>query len=586
MVSRKFLVVVVFSVLVGCGSVQKVNNLGIGELVNGLEKVETVESEVVGSSLELRNVAGVSDEIKMRDINDHLVSVEVDGKYELHEVLKMVLGSFGYAVSSAMPGMVDVYVVGDFSESDLFGVCKGICESLGYTLRVDGKICTVVKVLNVGDMVESVKVYKSKYVQYKRDDLAEFAGKEGDIKLIVMGNYVVVAGRKLSVDKMVMVLSSMDVDVLKGRFVKFVSCYDADKVVSSLEGVYDVEGVKVKKIRVDMVAIVSTSRQYLDYTTRMVTNISRSVGQSPIYVYKTRYRSVDEVKKYVDMLDEVEMVIDNELSAIYFKCSYDKYQVLKKSVELFDVLPKQVLMRLYMLDVRSSKEVSFGMDYSVDAGDLQIDKSMFSLNIIGGLSGVYDINGVKAFFRMLEKVLDARVISKPSVYMKSGQESEIKFTTSVPVLTSKGSGQSVGVGAGIIQQVEYRDVGIIFRVLPVCSGNNILIDVYVENSALQRETGVEGNPLFMKDSVRSKFIVKDGSFCVLGGLKFDNNELSNTGIPFIRRIKYLGYLFGGEKRTNEKREMLICLFPKIVRSEYESDRLSESLLDSLKLNFN
>lgn len=32
--------------------------------------------------------------------------------------------------------------------------------------------------------------------------------------------------------------------------------------------------------------------------------------------------------------------------------------------------------------------------------------------------------------------------------------------------------------------------------------------------------------------------------------------------------------------------MLVCLFPKVVRNEYESDRLAESLLDGMKFNQN
>lgn len=144
----------------------------------------------------------------------------------------------------------------------------------------------------------------------------------------------------------------------------------------------------------------------------------------------------------------------------------------------------------------------------------------------------------------------------------------------------------MGFGTGIIQNIEYKDVGVIFKITPVCVGNNILIDVYIENSSLQKDTGVEDNPMFLKDSVSSNFIVRDGSFCVLGGIRYDNNEVSVNGIPFLSRIKFLGYLFGGFKRSYEKREMLVCLFPKVVRNEYESDRLAESLLEGMKFNQN
>ena len=556
-VLRVIFLMVGFSVMlsvIGCKGVQKREDLGFGDLVNA--PFESVSEVGFNGSVSVNDIVGGSDSKDVEIGRGVEIDVQVDGQFELFDVVKMLLIQFGYSLTCASEGKVMVSVVGSYTEDEIVTIAKGICETLGYSLVIDGRICTIVRVDKSRSVPDYVMAFKTKYVLLNKDLLGDIQST-GDLKVLVFKDIVVVYGLKQQVLRIVESLKLMDIDYLRGCFVKFVSCFDAEKVISLISGMYELEGVKVIKVSVDLVVVVTRSSDYMTYISRMIKSLSSYSTMSEVYVYKARYRDVDEIKSYIDTIEKVDMKVDKELSALFFKCSYDRFVVLKKYLVSFDVLSKQVLMRLYMVDVRGTRDSGFGLDWWVDAGSFSLDKTSFGSLMSSGISGVYKVGNVKAFFKMLEKVLDARVINKPSVFVKSGQEAEIKFTRSVPVLTSKGSGQSVGVGTGIIQNIEYKDVGVIFRITPVCVGSNILIEVYVENSLLQKDTGVENNPLFLKDSVRTNFTVRDGSFCVLGGIRYDNNEVSVDGVPFLSRIKYLGYLFGGFKRSNEKREMFL-----------------------------
>lgn len=566
---------------IGCHGIQKKDDLGLEELVNG----ETVERQERTD----KGFMGVNDLVQGRDIVQETavpgstIEVQVEGEFELFEILKMLLVQFGYSITCATEGKVKISVSGQYTEEEIVTIAKGVCTSLGFSLNIDGRVCTVMRVDNSKSVPDYVFALRTKHIILQKDFLGDIqSGSE--IKVLIFKNIVIVYGVKQQVLRVSEAIQLMDVDYLKGCFVKFINCFDADKVISSLSAMYEIEGVKVVKLSHDMVVVVTVSKDYLDYISKMVKTLSAYSTLPEIYVYRARYRDVEEIKDFINTVEKVEMKIDRELSSVFFKCSYDKFLMLRKYLSSFDVLSKQVLMKMYMVDIRSSKNLELGADWFVEAGKLNIEKTRFGASITGGLSGAYQIGNIKAYFKMLQKVLDAKVISKPSVYVKSGQEAEIKFTSSVPVVTSKNT--TASTGSGIVQNVEYRDVGIIFRITPLCVGSNILINVYIENSSLQKETGVEDNPMFLKDSVSTRFVVRDGAFCVLGGIKSENNETGVKGIPFLSRIKYLGYLFGGRSSAYEKREMIVCLFPKVVRNEYESDRLGESLLEGMKINQN
>lgn len=585
MVWKRFLLkgLIMFNLLVitGCVGLDE-KGLGVlGELKNNEVRLEKDRVFGFGRTVE-KDIAGEEIEVVKEDKKD-LVEIGFDGEFEVYEILKMILSQAGYAVVCGSVGKVFVVIDGKYTKDEIIDLARGIVGGMGLSLDVDGRVCTVRRVDNSGSVYEFIAVFRTKYLIFEKELLGSLVLGE-QVRITNYKDVVLVMGEKLKVLRVVESIKKMDVDILKNYFVRFVSCYDSSRVMNAIASMYEVPGVKVLPVSVDMVVVVTKNSEYLGYVTKLIKSLSAFGLLTEVYVYKARYKSIEEIEGYLNAVEKVELKADKELSAVFLKCSYEKYLVLRRYLESFDVLCKQVLMRLYMIDIRGSRDLGMGADWFLESGSFGLSQGGFVEDVVGGISSAYEVGNVKNFFSMLEKVLDAKVISKPSIYVKSGQEAEIKFTNSVPVLVSKGSGQSVGVGTGIIQNIEYKDVGVIFRIKPVCIGNNILIEVYIENSSLQKETGVENNPMFFKDSVRTNFSVRDGAFCVLGGIRFENNEVSISGLPFLSRVKFLGFLFGGYKKFHEKREMMVCLYPKVVRDEYESDRLSESLLEGLNLN--
>ena len=149
--------------------------------------------------------------------------------------------------------------------------------------------------------------------------------------------------------------------------------------------------------------------------------------------------------------------------------------------------------------------------------------------------------------------------------MKSGQSAKIQIGSEIPFITSKTSQSSVSTG--IVQNVQYRGVGMIFKLTStVTDSEDIIMDVTVENSAIQPGAGVENNPIFTSDNLETKFIVHDKSLTILGGIKFTERKKSQNGFPFLDRVPVLKYIFGTVDRSYEGREMLIAICPKILDS--------------------
>ena len=105
-------------------------------------------------------------------------------------------------------------------------------------------------------------------------------------------------------------------------------------------------------------------------------------------------------------------------------------------------------------------------------------------------------------------------------------------------------------GAPVVNSIEYRDTGVILNVTPrVNAGGLVLLDIAEEVSDVMQTTSSNLNtPTISQRRVTSSVAVRDGQTIALGGLIKDTRTKSNSGIPVLKDIPYLGWLFGTQER--------------------------------------
>jgi general secretion pathway protein D len=71
--------------------------------------------------------------------------------------------------------------------------------------------------------------------------------------------------------------------------------------------------------------------------------------------------------------------------------------------------------------------------------------------------------------------------------------------------------------------------------------------------------------------------VQSGQTIALGGLIKDKNTKTNTGIPLLSQIPFLGFLFGNKGDDTLRTELLVLITPRVVRNPAESRRVTDEL---------
>jgi type IV pilus assembly protein PilQ len=114
---------------------------------------------------------------------------------------------------------------------------------------------------------------------------------------------------------------------------------------------------------------------------------------------------------------------------------------------------------------------------------------------------------------------------------------------------------------------EFKEALLELRVTPqITPDDHIIMDIEVNKDALNTNaTNNIGEPAIDTQKVQSQVLVNDGETIVIGGIYEQTRSNSVARTPFFGDLPYVGRLFQNRSGTNEKKELLIFVTPKIVR---------------------
>ena len=111
--------------------------------------------------------------------------------------------------------------------------------------------------------------------------------------------------------------------------------------------------------------------------------------------------------------------------------------------------------------------------------------------------------------------------------------------------------------------------GVRVEILPFIGTESITLQVAATVNSLVGYSKDADVPIISTRNVNSVLNVRDGQPVVLGSLDKTNSVKSRVGVPFLKDIPVLGYLFGKESKDTTKSKVLISIRPRIKTTDTE-----------------
>ncbi|WP_298167687.1 type IV pilus secretin PilQ family protein [Acidithiobacillus sp.] len=150
----------------------------------------------------------------------------------------------------------------------------------------------------------------------------------------------------------------------------------------------------------------------------------------------------------------------------------------------------------------------------------------------------------------------AKIISSPKVLTQDNEKAIIEQGQEIPYQQSTSSGATA---------VSFKKAELSLQVIPHISPNGkITLDVDARNDqpnyAQALPTGIPINT----QQVKTKLLVNNGQTVVIGGIYTDSTTQTETGVPLLKDIPLLGWLFKSHLNNVSKTELLVFLTPKVI----------------------
>jgi type IV pilus assembly protein PilQ len=172
---------------------------------------------------------------------------------------------------------------------------------------------------------------------------------------------------------------------------------------------------------------------------------------------------------------------------------------------------------------------------------------------LGSINGALNLD---VALSSLESTGQGRILSTPRVSTQNNIEAEIMQGIQIPIQTV----------ANNTVTVTFRDASLILRVTPqITAANTVIMKIMVENSAPDFSRAVNLIPPIDTQRATTQVLVGTGETTVIGGIYVSREQTSQDRTPGLHRIPLLGWLFKRSDFSDETRELLIFITPKIIR---------------------
>lgn len=174
--------------------------------------------------------------------------------------------------------------------------------------------------------------------------------------------------------------------------------------------------------------------------------------------------------------------------------------------------------------------------------------------VLGSLTGAYDLD---LRLSALEARGDGRVLSSPKVLTLENTPARIEQGVSIPFLSVSAAGT----------QTQFVDATLSLEVTPqVTNDNRILMTIVVtDNRPDTALTGAGGQPSIRRNEATTQVLASDGETIVIGGIFTRNVTDTDNSLPWFSRLPLLGWLFQRSATTDERRELIVFITPRIIR---------------------
>ena len=301
------------------------------------------------------------------------------------------------------------------------------------------------------------------------------------------------------------------------------------------------------------------------------------VKKKDVYLEQLKYRSIklnfvkfEDIQNFLKVYeDKIKFEFISTSKTLLIKSKESEFESIYNMISSIDVLPKQLKLKVTILDTNLDKLKELGSDTS--SINLQNNGNFF-FNLV---SYPFSVNNqvptaqkdnFYTFLKYLNENGTSEFVSNPVLTLSDEKQTSFNVVSNLPFQMGTTTINDTAVRTS--NSYEYKDVGLQITVTPhIYEDNQVYLDLELNVSNIVSNT--DNLPVTSKKYIKQSFQLPVNRLLVLTGINKKELVTSNTEIPLLADIPFLGWLFKYESTELHKNNLSI-VFELINEKDFDT----------------
>ncbi|UDM16545.1 type IV pilus secretin family protein [Vogesella sp. XCS3] len=283
------------------------------------------------------------------------------------------------------------------------------------------------------------------------------------------------------------------------------------------------------------------------------------------------------------------ILVDPRSNKIIIRERISVIEEIRKVIQTLDMPLRQVLIEARIVEAKDNFQRDLGvrLQYTRAGGDTSVGSLANGTNIpLGGIPGgdvTFNPNvslpsslsgaSIAAIFRNASSIIGlelsamqaedrGKVVSSPRILTADRTKATITEGTEIPYQTVDDNGKS---------STTFKKANLSLSVTPqVTPEDDIVLKLNITKDTPNTKLKVGENPAIDNKTVDTEVRVENGGTVVIGGIYIQEQNTVENRVPILGDLPVVGALFRNSSNTNNRRELLVFITPRIVENEFIS----------------
>lgn len=299
-------------------------------------------------------------------------------------------------------------------------------------------------------------------------------------------------------------------------------------------------------------------------------------------IFQVKYLKADVAKKKIEeyvrfdpqQTKNFKIMAEPGSNKLFLKAPESLLAAIDRVLREIDVPPRQVLIEARIVEANESFSRNLGSRFGFTANNITTGPR----STTGNLDGNIDLpvaGGALNFFltnaagtRTLQAELSAleidgngKTISSPRVLAQNGEAAKIEDGREIPYPQATSSGAT---------SIAFKKAVLSLDVTPTINADGrvgLEIKVNKDTPGAAVPVGLGSAIPIDTKQVSTRVVVENGGTVVIGGIFTESETVGESGIPLLRDIPVIGWLFKTRSTSKSKTELMVFITPRVVTDQ-------------------